>query len=187
MPVPLHTARCTLREFATDDWAAVHRYSIDPAVVRFMPWGPNTEAETAAFIARCVAAQAESPRRTYELAIVRRASGELIGGCGLRVIRPDAAEAEIGYALRRDCWGQGLVPEAVGALLALGFDALALHRIRATMDPRNVASARVVEKCGFTLEGCLRGHDRVKGQWRDTLVYGLLADEWRAATTSSRA
>lgn len=180
MPFPLHTPRCTLREFTADDVAAVHGYSVDPDVVRFMPWGPNTEDETAAFVTRAVAAQAETPRRTFELALTRRDTGELIGGCGLRVIRPDARAGEIGYVLRRDCWGQGLVPEAVGALLALGFDELALHRISATTDPQNVASARVLEKCGFRLEGCLRDHDHAKGRWRNTLVFGLLEDEWRA-------
>ena len=119
------------------------------------------------------------------MGLTRRESGELIGGCGLRVVRPDAAEGEIGYVLRRDCWGQGLVPEAVGSLVALGFDELALHRISATTDPQNIASARVLEKCGFRLEGCLRDHDRVKGRWRSSLVFGLLEDEWRARAAAS--
>jgi RimJ/RimL family protein N-acetyltransferase len=160
---------------------------VDPEVVRFMPWGPNTEAETAAFVGRCIAARAEAPRRIFELGIARRATGELIGGCGLRVIRPDAAEGEIGYVLRRDCWGQGLMGEAVAALLGYGFGTLALHRISATTDPQNIASARVLEKCGFRLEGCLRDHTRVRGQWRHSLVYGLLEPEWRAATGGAPA
>jgi RimJ/RimL family protein N-acetyltransferase len=51
-------------------------------------------------------------------------------------------------------------------------------------DPQNIASARVLEKCGFSLEGCLRDHVEVKGRRRNSLVFSLLAPEWRARTDS---
>jgi len=181
---PIDTARCTLREFTRDDVAGVQSYATDDATVRFLPWGPNTEAQTTEYLERCIGYQADTPRRFWELAVLDRAEGAIIGAAGLRVIRPDAAEGEVGYVLRRDRWGQGLMPEVVQALLRVGFTTLALHRISATTDPQNIASGRVLEKCGFRLEGCLRDHTRSKGVWRNALVYGLLVDEWRAGVGS---
>lgn len=174
------TQRLVLREFTTDDCAAVQRYANDEAVVRFMPWGPNSEAETEAFLERAIGCQTETPRVVYEVAVTQRDTGELIGGCGLRLTRREEGEGEIGYVLRRDCWGQGFMAEAVQGMCAFVFDALALHRLTAITDPQNIASARVLEKCGFQLEGCLRDHMVVKGERRSSLVYGLLAPEWQA-------
>ena len=54
-----------------------------------------------------------------------------------------------------------------------------MHRVTATCDALNLASARVLEKLGMHREGCLRQNLWTKGRWRDTLVYGLLEDEWR--------
>jgi RimJ/RimL family protein N-acetyltransferase len=64
-------------------------------------------------------------------------------------------------------------------MLSLGFDVLLLHRVWAGCDPENRASARVLEKVGMRLEGRLRDDVRIRGEYRDTLVYGLLEDEWR--------
>lgn len=69
--------------------------------------------------------------------------------------------------------------EAAGALLGYGFTALDLHRVWATCDARNKASARVLEKIGMRREGLLVHERVVKGDWRDSCVYAVLKDEWR--------
>ena len=92
---------------------------------------------------------------------------------------PDNPEGWIGYSLNRKFWGQGYATEAAEALVKFGFGQLNLHRIFATCDPFNVASARVLEKAGMQREGHFRQHKWVKGKWRDSLLYAILDCEWR--------
>jgi RimJ/RimL family protein N-acetyltransferase len=155
----------------------VHAYASDLETVKYMDWGPNTESDTKEFTKRAIAFQSSKPRIQYELAITLRATGELIGGCGLEV-RPLRKEGVLGYCLNRAYWGKGYATEATQALLAFGFNKLALHRIIAMCDPMNVASNRVLEKAGMTLEGHLRKDFPIRGRWRDTMIYGILEREW---------
>jgi ribosomal-protein-alanine N-acetyltransferase len=62
----------------------------------------------------------------------------------------------------------------------LGFDVLGLHRVWAGCDSQNTASAHVLEKIGMSREGCMREDVRVRGEWRDTLLFGILENEYKA-------
>jgi ribosomal-protein-alanine N-acetyltransferase len=175
----IQTGRLVLRDLQEDDWQAVNSYASDPEVVRYMDWGPNTEDDTKIFIQRSIANQKERPRRDYTLALVLKPDDRLIGGCGIRVSDPDNREGWIGYCLNRHFWGQGYATETAQGLLRFGFDRLDLHRIFATCDPENVASARVLEKVGMKREGHLRERKWAKGKWRDSLMYAILDHEWK--------
>jgi RimJ/RimL family protein N-acetyltransferase len=175
--LPLATERLILRDFADEDWFAVHSYAADPEVSRYMDWGPNSTPETRAYVERALVAQQEKPRRDFDLAITLRADDRLIGGCGIHVSDPQIREGWIGYVLSRDCWGQGYASEAARALLGFGFGPLGLHRIFATCDSHNLASARVLEKIGMRREGRLHEHKWQKGEWRDSLLYAILEHE----------
>nr|MBO2508612.1 GNAT family N-acetyltransferase [Bacillota bacterium] len=177
----LEGPRVVLREFELSDFEAVHAYGSDPEVVRFMVWGPNEPPDTEAFIRHARELAQQEPRTSFELAVTLRESGALIGGCGLRVNRTLVGDADIGYVLHRDYWGRGLAAEAAGLLLQLGFGQLGLSRIWATCDVENRASARVLEKIGMQREGRLRRNLLVRGRWRDSYLYAILADEWRQA------
>jgi RimJ/RimL family protein N-acetyltransferase len=171
------TRRLLLRDLKEADLQAVHQYASDPEVVRYMSWGPNTEDETRDFIQRALAGQNEQPRRNYTLAIVVRNEDKLIGGCSINVSNPDNREGWIGYCLNRRFWGKGYATEAAKALVDFGFDKLSLHRIFATCDPANVASAHVLEKVGMKSEGRIREHIWINGRWRDSLMYAILEQE----------
>ena len=81
-------------------------------------------------------------------ALVRKADGRVVGFCGL--VHPnDQPEAEVKYALREDCWGQGLATEAVKAMLAYGQRAFGLGEIIATVAPEHLASQHVLAKAGM--------------------------------------
>ena len=82
-------------------------------------------------------------------------------------------ETDIGYELGPRLWGQGYVTEAARAMVDFGFRDLRLHRLSSWCIADNAASARVLEKVGFTLEGRLRPNERFKGPRWDTLLYGL--------------
>lgn len=174
--VTLSTARLVLREFARDDFDGVHRYASDPEVVRYMTWGPNTRAETRRFIERNIQAQVVQPRTGYDLAITL--NDELIGGCGLTIHSLSDKRAEIGYCIRRDCWGKGVGTEVAAELIRFGFTEMKMHRIEAKCDPENIASFKIMEKNGMQREGILREEKKIRGEWRDSYIYSILVDEW---------
>jgi ribosomal-protein-alanine N-acetyltransferase len=177
MELLLETPQLILREFALDDWQAVHAYASDPEVTRYMSWGPNNEAASQSFIRTVVAKQREEPRNDYDLAITLKDDGRLIGGCG--IYRRRYKEGEMGYCLHRDYWNRGYVTEAAAALLEFAFAQEDFHRIYATCDPCNIGSARVMEKSGMRREGYFKEHLFKAGEWRDSLLYAILEWEWK--------
>lgn len=174
--------RLVLRDLEMADWPAVHAYSARPEVARYQPWGPNTPDESRAFVEQVIAAAQAMPRIEYQLALTLTAGGRLIGTGALWIRSIDHGQGEIGYFLHPDHWGRGYATEAARLLLDFGFGTLDLHRIGAICDPRNVASARVLEKMGMTHEGRLRETMRLRDGWRDSAVYGILAQEWARPT-----
>jgi len=81
----LRTERLLLRDFRADDFEAVHAYATDLEVVRYMTWGPNSEADTRDFLKRAQSHAEVEPRVGFELAVVREETDDLIGGVGLHV------------------------------------------------------------------------------------------------------
>lgn len=177
--IPIQTARLLLRDFETADWEAVQAYACRPEVVRFMPWGPNDEQDSRDYVSRAMAGAAAETRDNFELAVVDRADGCLVGGAGLSVRSQLHRQGFLGYCLHSEVWGRGYATEAAAALVPFGFEQLGLHRITATCDVDNAASARVLEKVGMQREGRLRDDVCLRGEWRDHYVYGILVDEWR--------
>jgi len=176
----LATERLLLRDFVEDDWQAVHEYAVDPEVVRFMDWGPNTEQQTKDFVARTIGHRHEEPRRAFELAVVLKDSNRLIGGCGLRISRPEHHCGDFGYTFHRQFWGHGYATEASREIVRFGFDVCSLHRIFATCDAQNAGSAHVLEKLGMRRESHFLHDKWQREQWRDSFLYAILVDEWKA-------
>lgn len=87
----------------------------------------------------------------------------------------------MGYTLARELWGQGLITEALGAIIAFGFKELELLRLAALCQVDNIGSARVLEKSGLKFEGVLRQYYFIKGAQRDMKIYSILKHEWEAA------
>jgi hypothetical protein len=106
LDLPLHTFRLLLRDFIPADFQPVHAYASDPDVTRFMLYGPRDEADTAAYLQRMLHSQGETPRRTWELAVIRRVDARLIGACDLTL--EDEQAGDLGYIFAREAWGQGL-------------------------------------------------------------------------------
>lgn len=107
---------------------------------------------------------------------VRNAGGELIGSIGFMDMT-EGEKAEIGYWLAKPCWGQGIMTAAIRRLCSFGFDHYRLQRIHARVFATNPASARVLTKAGFELEGTLRNHFFRDGQPVHVLIFGLLKEE----------
>ena len=182
--VRLLTERLILREFEADDWSAVLAYQSDPRYLRYYHWTERTPGEVREFVNTFVTQQDEHPRTKFQLAVVLKLDHQLIGSCGIRMASPDAYEADIGYELDPQHWGQGYATEAARAIVRFGFTELGLHRIWAHCIAENLGSVRVVEKVGMRPEGRLREKEYFKGRWWDTLLFAILDYEWRACEQS---
>lgn len=102
-----------------------------------------------------------------------------IGGIGFRTrTNEQRHSAAIGYWLGRPFWGRGVTSAAVKAMTTYGFETLALVRIDARVYKGNDASARVLEKAGYRLEGLLRKGILKEGKPTDYYVYAMLREEW---------
>ncbi|MDM9382145.1 GNAT family protein [Chlorogloeopsis sp. ULAP01] len=174
---PLETERLILREFAESDWQAVHTYASDPAVVRYLPFGPNTEEDTKNFLQAEVKMRRKKLRQHFAFAVTLKANKQVIGSCRISITNPDKREASIGFCLAKEFWGKGYATELGSKLLEFGFKQLNLHRIFAICDPQNKASMRVLIKICMRQEGYLREYELIKGQWRDALLFALLERE----------
>lgn len=177
VPLALETERLRLRPLRSGDEGAAYTLLSDERVVRYMLFPVFTREGAYAFVSRVQHAPAGGQPAQLVLGIADRVDDGLIGLSGM-VLEPELEEGELWYLLRPDRWGQGLVTEAVRRLVAHGFDVLGLHRIWASCLPENPGSARVLEKLGFRREGHLRQNLRIHGEWRDSDLYAMLANEW---------
>jgi len=186
LPGPtLRTASLQLRPFADADADALFALHSDAHVLRYWdstPWTERARAER--FLASCrqIAEEGSGAR----LAVDRRSDGAFLGWCGLTGFNPDYRSASLGYCFARAAWGHGYATEAAGALLQWAFDTMDLNRVQAEADTRNDASARVLEKLGFVLEGTLREDCVVNGVVSDSWVYGLLRRDRRPSPVPDR-
>ena len=149
MTVILQTKRLTLRTWSPDDADVGFRIWSDPEVMRYIGTGqPNASIEeTRAWLARMIAHQELHGFGFW--AVVEKKTRQLIGSCGLGYGRDGGLPLEVGYTLARSHWGQGYATEAAGACLRYAFERLSLPEVTASVDSRNIASQRVLEKIGF--------------------------------------
>ncbi|WP_143306348.1 GNAT family N-acetyltransferase [Chitinophaga vietnamensis] len=175
LPV-ISTDLLTLRPVEDSDAAALFRHFSDQAVTRFMDIDAFTHISEATQI---IAFFRESLEKQDGMrwAITFRGERELIGTCGFHNWKKNHFKAEIGYDLQPSLWGKGIMTEAITALLSYGFNEMQLNRVEAFVDPLNVASARLLGKLGFSLEGLLRDAFFEKGKFVDAEIYSLLKQE----------
>jgi RimJ/RimL family protein N-acetyltransferase len=147
------TDRLSLRLPQVEDAAEVFsRYASNPEVTRNLSWKTHASpAETRDFLQ--LAAQWRESGAEFDWVICDRSTGEI---WGMIAVRPKLPRVEIGYVLAREQWGKGITTEAVRAVVAAIWHNPAVWRIEAHCALDNVASARVLEKSGFALEGIAR-------------------------------
>ena len=172
-PDSVETQRLHLRRPVPNDAQRIfEKYAQDPDVTRYLVWVPHTSVETTRkFIAFCQDRWTKSVAFPY--VITRKEDGELLG---MIEVRPNGHRADFGYVLARSYWGNGFMPEAITALAKITLGNGAIYRMEATCDIENKASARALEKAGFSREGLLRKyivHPNISPEPRDSLLYAL--------------
>ena len=177
--VPVRTARLNLREFGKSDFEAVHAYSSDPRVTRYLFFGPRDALSTEEYLEGLLASQGERPRVRFELAVEEIVSGRVIGACDLSYTEGNAVD--LGYMLGAPVWGNGFATEIALALVDAAFFDLRADRVISTVDVNNGASIRVLEKIGMRWEAVFRKHRRAKNRWWDCHLYVLPREVWEAS------
>ena len=175
----IETPRLILRDHISEDLEPMHAVLSDAAVTWYLPEMHMYDIEqTKDYLISTMRDIDALPRMRYNLAISDR-EGQYLGEVGLHYIdgTPNNAHCGLGYFVRSDRWNQDICTEAVRAAVAFIFDNGAC-RVSASCLAENLASRRVLEKCGFTQEGMLRAHTWHDSHWKDCAVYSLLRDEF---------
>lgn len=119
--------------------------------------------------------------RAIRFGVRARRDARLLGVVGLEGCVHLHRNADLGYWLRRDASGHGLMTEAAALCLEFGFRVVGLHRIRVAAATDNHASQRVIARLGFRFEGIHREAEWCDGRWLDHASYALLEHEWRGS------
>ncbi len=185
-PVPrrrfhLQTDRLTIRMLAHGDVTPLTHYRKLPDVARYQDWPmPYTRDLAHELVDEMDTLAGPTPGRWVQLAIVTGdPDGPMIGDLAVW-LDADATLAMIGYTLDPAHQGEGYAVEAVDGIIGWLFRRKHVHRIAATIDPRNLASARVLERCGFEYVGTARSSALSRGGWTDDARFSLLEPDWRA-------
>ncbi len=179
--------RVRLRPVEKDDLPRFVRWFGDPELRRYLAaYLPLGYAQEEKWYERNLD---RGPEQAWALEVRSAADGEtwaLIGSCGLHEIHWRTRAAELGIAIGdRAYWGQGYGTDAVRALIRWGFETVNLNRIFLRVFADNPRAIRAYEKAGFIKEGALRQDEYHEGQYVDTLVMGILREEWLAARSAS--
>lgn len=166
--------RLIARRFGPRDLEAFVTMRADPQVARFQSWESFTLDDGRAFIASLAGANPGDPG-WYQIALEDKSTGQFAGDVGLKIMEHDQRLAQIGYTIVRSLWNRGYATEAIQGVTNYAFGALNVHRISASVDPRNRGSCRALEKAGFQREALFRQSEWFKGEWADDAVYARLS------------
>jgi len=176
---PISTDRLIVRRFRADDAAAFHGWRNDAEVARYTLWDfPYPMAEAEAFCREQAAFEAFPIGGWCQIMIEEKASGLAIGDIGLGLRLEDKDSLTVGYSLHRPYWGQGLMFEALKAILPVVAAEIDAVILKAEIDIRNAASGRVLEKLGFNRGPLKEKASFVKDEWCDEYDYHLKVDQW---------
>ena len=181
----LQTTRTICRQITTDDAPILHEYWSDPEVTRYFSLEPfQSIADTLEMIG--LLNSMPECNQGFRWAITCSTSGQVLGTCGFHNHKPEHFRAEMGYELGRAHWGQGLMTEAIQAILAYGFKNLDYNRVEAFVNYGNDYSTRLLERNGFHLDGLLRQYEFNRRKFVDQYCYSLLKADWRKHLEDNR-
>ena len=174
----LDTERLLLIRFVIDDAEAMFRnWASDPEVTQYLTWPAHTSIE----ISKAVLESwiSSYPHEDYyHWAIVLKAEGnDPIGSISAVDLNDDISMVHIGYCLGKAWWHQGIMSEALKAVMDFFFDQTETNRIESRHDPRNPHSGMVMQKCGMKYEGTMRSSDRNNQGICDACWYAQLKSD----------
>jgi RimJ/RimL family protein N-acetyltransferase len=166
----LETKRLILRHQVIQDLDDLWALYCNPEITKYIPDAPRSREEAREELEWHMNGHPRFPELGL-WATIHKETGKFIGRCGLLPWTIDGQqEVEVAYTIAQEFWGQGLATEAARAILQYGFEKLNLTRLICLIDPENIASQRVAERTGMTLE---RKVDGIAGDNFPTLIYSI--------------
>lgn len=166
----LESANIYFRPLDVKDSPEIHSYASDKNVKRFIGWPlMKTPEETRNYVEEMIRREAAGTH--LYASIVLKATGEVIGTAMIFNFDHEAKHAELGYVFHSGQWGKGYGTEAVALMRSFSFEALDLRKLHARVVDANIGSARVLEKNGFELEGCLKDYYLIDDSFYSLRLY----------------
>ncbi len=174
----IETPRLLLRRFKLEDAEDIfENWASDPEVTRFLTWPVHSSVDVTRGLLKDWIPRYEDGGY-FNWAMEHKETGKVIGNISVVRLNENTEAADMGYCMSRVFWGQGLMPEALKAVMEYLFDVAGLNRIAACHDPNNPKSGRVMDKAGMKLEGILRAAGKNN--------LGICDEVWHAMLRSDR-
>jgi ribosomal-protein-alanine N-acetyltransferase len=178
--IKLETERLILRRFEKEDYKEMfENWASDPEVTKYMTWPTHKNHYVTQDVLKTWT-ESYFHNDYYQWAIYIKEDDAVIGSISIMNIDEINLNCEIGYCIGRKYWNRGITTEAFNALIKLGFEKIGFERITARHDVDNIASGKVMEKCGLKYEGTLRKIlKNNKGKLVDCKYYSILKEEYK--------
>lgn len=173
-PFPvLKTERLVLRRVSEHDVNEILALRSNPETMKYIP-RPLLKTIDDALGHYKMIDEAIENNTGINWAITLKENPKLLGIMGFYRIQPENYRAEIGYMILPEHQGKGIVTEAIETLLQYAFNEMKLHSVEAVIDPDNIASEKVLQKCNFIKEAHFKENEFHEGKFWDAVVYSIL-------------
>ncbi|MFA1738167.1 GNAT family N-acetyltransferase [Lysinibacillus fusiformis] len=181
----LETERFILRKGTVDDCSDLFELYANENVVKYLPLNLFESVEDAMVEINWYE-KIFKEQIGLRWVIEEAKTKKVIGACGYLNYEKEHNRIEIGYDLKPDYWGQGIMQETLGKIIHFAFTSMEINKIEAKVEPENKASIRLLGKLNFCQEGVLRQHEFEKGKYVDLVLFSILKSEYIELNEESR-
>lgn len=176
--IQIISERLIMRTIQLSDSDSIFSYRSNAAINQYQGWIPKTIDDVHDFILNLTTPEINQSDTWFQFVIIKSDNTEIIGDIGVHFHASDNSQVEMGCTLNYEYHGKGFAFEAVHAVINYLFDELGKRRIVASIDSRNHASIRLIERFGFRKKAHLKGNAAQNNACTDDLIYAILRDEW---------
>ncbi|MBO7677001.1 MAG: GNAT family N-acetyltransferase [Erysipelotrichaceae bacterium] len=169
----IETDRLIIRPMSVSDLPELKKWMPDRSIYAYWGKGPSKAEMNPELLFE----KTERPTKSFHLGIAEKQSDEVIGDLWVYLIENDRM-AQIAIRLSKDKQKRNFGTEALSAMTRFCFENTELQRLWTEVDVRNIASCRMLEKCGYTKEGLIR-QGKMVNTWCDYYIYGILKTDIR--------
>jgi RimJ/RimL family protein N-acetyltransferase len=178
IPLPITTAKLTLRKFAGKDWKDLMQLFSDENFYDAAPFKLDGEERIARWLEEDAVVKLTTPGVPFILAVHDQETGKVIGFVSLGFTDAERLQAVVYIVLHRDFHRRGFGTEAAKGMLQFCFKGISLHRLQGYCDSTNAAACRLFEKTGMRREAEFVHDHKNEGRWSNTVAYAILREEF---------
>lgn len=172
-----------IRNLRPKDLSDFHLYRSKPEIARYQGFNVMDREQTKKFIEKNLSKNFGKPGEWVQYGIEKKATGQLIGDCAIKLQQSEPRIAEIGITISHLEQKKGYAKEAMLGILGFLFDEKGIHRIVETVATENLASINLMKSIGFRQEGHFVENIFFKGKWGSEFQYAMLKKEWNSQRT----